>query len=713
MERVVRSVCQASHSECGVLVRVKNGKVVRIEGDPNHPLSRGYICPKGRAQPQLLYHPDRVKYPMRRAGERGSGNWERISWNEALNEIATKVTQAKEEYGPESIAAIHGTGPRPSLYSTGLLLLALGSPNVISVDLHICYIPSWVAERWTYGDTVMMDKGPDYLNSDCIMVIGGNPLASHPPYGLRILEAKRRRKAKLVVVDPRRIELAASADMWLQIRPGTDAALALGMIKTIIDEELYDKEFVDRWCYGFDKLKERVQEYTVERVAKITWVPADRIREAARLYATTKPAALHHRVALEHNINSTQTCRALAILVAITGNLDVPGGNVMPMHVEGIIGCANLIGAGPLFRPELEIQEKRIGAKEYPLASGPDAVIPFVVAPLAHEALRDGKPYPVKALFCAGGNPMLNQQNTRSWGKAMKNNLDLLVVSEFFMTPTAELADYVLPVATWIERDDLCDIMYSGFIAARQKAIEPLYECWHDMKISIELAKRIPWANRKFLPWDSVDEFNEALVKGAGLTFEELKEKGYISVPTKYKKYEKDGFGTPTRKVELYATGLEKYGLAPLPFYREPPQSPVSSPELLKHYPLILYTGGRYLEFFHSEGRQIPDLRKRIPDPVVEMHPDTAKQLTIEDGDLVWIETPQVKGERVVFKARLTTDVHPRMAHARHSWWFPEKPAPEHGCFESNINVVLTDDPPREEACASVNTRATLCRIYK
>ena len=198
MEKVVRSVCQACHCECGVLVHVSHGKVTKIEGDPEHPMNRGFICLKGRAQPQVVHHPDRLKYPMRRAGERGSGKWERISWDEALDEIAGKFTEVKEKYGPESIATIHGTGPRPTLYSTALLALALGTPNVISVDLHICFIPSLVAEHWTLGTSVMMEKGPDYLNSDCIVVVGGNPLVSHPARGVEILEAKRKSNLPLL-----------------------------------------------------------------------------------------------------------------------------------------------------------------------------------------------------------------------------------------------------------------------------------------------------------------------------------------------------------------------------------------------------------------------------------------------------------------------------------------------------------------------------------
>jgi thiosulfate reductase / polysulfide reductase chain A len=715
MNEVIRSICQACHCECGVFVHVKNGKVVKVTGDPSHPMNRGFICVKGRAYPDIVYHPDRVKYPLKRSGERGSGKWERISWEQALEEIAAKLTQAKEKYGPESFASIKGTGPRPTLYSVSLLAGALRSPNCISVDLHICAMVSNIAENAVFGSSgsVMMENGPDYLNSNCILVVGGNPLASHPPRGNDILQAKKKRGAKLIVIDPRRTELAARADLWLQVRPGTDVALALAMINVILEEDLYDHRFVDKYCYGLNELRGRAKEYPLERVANLTWVPADKIREAARLYATTKPAALHHRVAIEQNINSTQNCRALAMMIALTGNFDVQGGNVPAVRPPGYIGHRSLYGVGQMFRLSRDIEERRIGAKEFPLFAGPDAVCPILPAPLAHESMRLGKPYAIKSLFAAGANPILNMQNTKSVWKSMKSNLDLLVVAEFFMTPTAEIADYVLPAATWLERDDTCEMMYNHFVSARQKAIEPLYESWHDMKIVIELVKRIPWADRRFMPWNDVDEFNQALVRGAGIDFNELKQKSHLLLPIPYRRYENKGFNTPTGKVELFSKLFEKHGYDPLPWYREPLESPLGDPKMLSEYPLVLFTGSRHLEFFHSEGRQISALRSRVPDPLVELNPQTANLYNITDGDWVWIESPQVKGERVKLKAKLTDTIHPRMVHARHAWWFPEMPAPEHGCFDSNISVILTDDPPREAVCASVTTRGTLCKIYK
>ncbi len=710
MEHVVRSICQACHCQCGVMVHLEDGRVTRVTGDPKHPMNRGFICVKGRAQPELLYHPDRLKYPVRRTGERGEGKWQRVSWDDALDDISGRLKGVKERYGAESMAVITGTGPRTGNNMAHVYTLLLGTPNRISVDNHICFAPSVMAETSTYGEmTTMMEVGPDYRHAGCIMAWGANPLASHPPRGEEIVQAKKKRGIKLIVIDPRRTTLASLADLWLQVRPGTDVALALGMLNVIIKEELYDKEFVNNWCYGFEELREHIKDYPPEKAAEITWLSADNIKKAARLYATTKPAVLHHRIGVEHNINSTQTNRAFAILIALTGNLDVKGGNLCQLLPKGFVNVTKQ------FKVAQAIREKRLGGQEFPLTAGPDVHGGFVNSCLVADAILEGKPYPLKALYCTAGDPVVNMQNCKKVWRALKH-LELLVVVDFFMTPTAELADYVLPASTWLEKDDMGDfpnLMYTNYIAAGQKAIEPLYECWDDRKILIELAKRATWADGVHIPWHDVDEFNDAMVKDMGITFRDLLKKGYIVEPMQYRKYLERGFSTPTGKVELYSTIFEKNGYDPLPTFKEPPESPVSTPELVTEYPLILISGGRNVAYFNTEGHQIPRLRKQAPDPVVEVHPDTAREAGIGEGEWVWVETPQVRGERVKLRARLTTDVHPKVVHAAYGWWFPEKPPPEHGCFDSNINVVLTGDPPREPVCGSVRTRGTLCKIYR
>jgi len=229
----------------------------------------------------------------------------------------------------------------------------------------------------------------------------------------------------------------------------------------------------------------------------------------------------------------------------------------------------------------------------------------------------------------------------------------------------------------------------------------------------IDLVNRIPWAERKYIPWKSVEELNDFRVKRMGMRFEEFKEKGYVTIDPQYRQYEEKGFATPTGKVEICSTIFEHHGYDALPTYMEPRESPASTPDLMKEYPYILITGGRTIEYYHSSGRQIRPLRCRLPDPEIEVHPDAAQRDDIREGDWVWIETPQVKGERVRMKVKFSGTLDPRVVHAQHGWWFPENPAPDHGCFESNIDVVLSDDPPREPICGSVPTRGTLCRVCR
>lgn len=707
--RKVRTVCQGCHSECGVQVTVEGDKVVKIAGDLNHPSSRGHICVKGINYAQFTFHPDRIKYPLKRKGAKGEGNWERISWDQALDEIAGKLTEIKDTYGVKTLGTFHGTAPRQSLFSSRLFAAAMGTPNVGNTDLHICHAPSMVAEIATLGASVLQEEGPDYLNSKCILVCGGNPVISHPPRGRDLLEGVKQNGAKLIVIDPRRIALAKRADLWLQVRPGTDLSLILAILQTIISEDLYDHDFVRNYCHGFEQLKEHLKVYTPEKAEAITWVSADKIREAARLFAGTKPGLVHHRLGVDQNHNSTQSDRALAILTAITGNLDTKGGNLLPIHIPGFISTGQVLGFAKL---PAEITQERLRSEQYPLISGPDSLFTFVHAGVAASAMMGNEKYPLKGLYLAGGNPVVNMQNTKRTWQAFKN-LDLLVVGDFFLTPTAELADYVLPATTWLERDECCDEQYMGCVVARQKAVQPRHEARHDVQMVIDLVKRLPWADKKYLPWENIKEFNDFRLKDTCLTFDELKHKGYLTADPQYRQFKKSAFNTLTGKVELYSTLFEKHGYDPLPVYVEPPESPVSTPDKLKEYPYILITGGRTIEYYLGSGRQIEPLRKRQPDPLIELHPETAGKENIAEGDWIWVETPQIKGERVKFKAHLTTDLDPQVIHAQHGWWFPENPSPDHGCFISNISGVLSDDPPREKICGSVVLRGTLCKIYR
>lgn len=693
---MVKTTCRAcGHGGCGVLVHVKDSKVIKVEGDPSSPVSKGYICAKSLASIELVYHPDRLKYPLKRVGDKGGGKWRRISWDEALNTIAGKLSEIKEKYGAESVVIAQGTG-RDYTHFLYRFANLFGTPNILTAG-HMCYVSRVGACLITCGNLPVCDYDG---NPKCIVVWGNNIVNSNPDeYKAPAFLSALSKGAKLIVVDPRRTSLAKRADLWLQLRPGTDTALALSMINVIIEEDLYDEEFVKNYTFGFDRLRERARQYPPEKVAEITWVPAEKIREAARLYATTKPACIQWGVAIEQTLNCTANNRALVCLMAITGNLDVPGGNVffVPPPIMGFSEFALHRKLPP------EQLKKMLGGEEYKLAARVRLCTPYVV----WRAILKGEPYPVKAILIFGSNPVITRANAREVYEALRK-VEFMVVADLFMTPTAELADIVLPVASWLEHNNIADYWKRhGYVFARQKVIEPIGECWSDHKIFNELGKKLGY---KEYFWEDVDESLNYILKPAGITWEQFKEVGYLKGPMEYRKYEKRGFGTPTGKVELYSTTLEKWGYDPLPDYREVPESPISNPELAKEYPYILITGARIPYFFHSEHRMISALRKLHPDPLVEIHPETAKALGVKEGDWVWIETPR---GRIRQRVKVAEDIHPRVVHAEHGWWFPEIKDPSHGWDSSNINILTENKPPLDPCMGSTNLRVLLCKVYK
>lgn len=705
-EVVLKSTCRMDHGGCGALVHVKDGKVVKVRGNPEHPISKGKMCLKGPASPEHLYHPDRLGFPLKRAGERGEGKWERISWDEALDTIANKIIEVKDKYGPEAIGIGTGTD-RNSHAQLFRLANVIGTPNFFSMG-HTCYVPKVRTVEITCGG--FFEAGwfprlyfPYDVVPECLIEWGSRAAITsddspHPCF-VGFTEVLPKVK-KFIVVDPRYTWEASKAHLWLQIRPGTDAALALGMLNVIINEGLYDKEFVDKWTFGFDKLAERVQEYSPEKASEITWVPADKIREAARIYATSKTAIIHPGVAIEQFVNTTQTIRGILCLIGLTGNWDIPGGNC-PCD-RTIRSQTAKLELWDRLSPEMA--KKRLTSDKYKLiTSGMWPLVP----PNGLNSIITGKPYPLRVLFYSAHNPMVCAANTKKVYEALKK-VEFMAICEHYMTPTAELADIVLPAAMWLEKDELQLNQCDWGISVRQKAVEQIDERQSDWWIFCELEKRIGGSE---FPDDK--GYTAEVLNVFGVTFEELKEKGFVSFPPfKYKKYEKTGFSTPSGKFELYSNIMESLGYDPLPHHKEPPESPISTPELAKDYPLVLTTGGRVPGFFHSEFRQIPKLRRLNPDPLIEIHPDTANKLGIEEGDWVWIES--IRG-RVKQRAKLTDGIDSRVVHAQHGWWYPEDKRAEpslHGVWESNINV-LTDWEEADEAMSCNPLRGLLCKVYK
>ena len=692
-DSVVKSHCRMCHGGCGVLVYTKNGRVEKIAGDPDCPINHGTLCSKGLASAQLAYHPDRLTYPVKRLGPKGSGRWERISWDEALDTIAERLIRYRDEFGAESVVLGYGTGRENEavIYRFANLF---GTPNVLTAG-HFCYGPRIATSILTCGTNPIVD----YENHPrCIMVWGNNVVISNPDcYKGEPFSVALDGGAKLIAVDPRLTRIAARADIWLPLRPGTDAALALGMLHVIIEEGLYEKKFVENHVHGWEPFVQRVDEYPLGRVEEITWVPAQKIREAARLFATTKPAAIQWGVAIEQQVNCADNDRLLMFLMGITGNLDVPGGQVLfkPPKIRNV----GHFGAHRML-PDSQ-REKRLGGDRFRLAGNFAIINPKCV----WDAILEEKPYPVNTLFFISSNPLMTRGNAKEVYRALEK-VEFMVVSDFFMTPTAEMADIVLPSATWLEMDYIGDFWKRhGYILPRRKVIQ-VGECRSDHEMLNDLAHRVGQGEHW---WDNFEQALDWILEPMGITWQDFKKMDYIRGELLYQKYESRGFSTPTRKFEIYSTVLEGMGYDPLPRYREPPESPYSTPELYQEFPYILITGRRLPGFFHTENRQVPWLRELHRDPVVEIHPEAAEKEGIKEGDWVIIESPR---GRIRQRARLFAGMDPRIVSAEHGWWFPEKEDPGHGWDESNVNM-LTDNA--YEACdpamGATHVRTLLCRI--
>ncbi len=731
--QVKRAMCYCP-THCRVAVNVKDGELISVDYKKKKETLTAERwstvvsgCPRAVYAKDWFYHPLRLDYPLKRSGERGENKWQRISWKQAFDEIAQKLKELREKYGPETLVFNTIGEHNTCEIFRGRFQNLFGTPNYIS-SATICFGEGIMLS------TLLSGGWPIYFphirpETKCIVIWGANPDVTWPYIGQAIEDA-RKNGCKIIVVDPRRIDAVANADSWLQLRPGTDCALLLGMINMIIKEGLYDKDFVERWCHGFDKLTERAQGYPLEKVAEITGVPASKIEEATRLYATNKPGMIFNSMGIEQIPNHIPALHARNILPAIVGNIDVLGGE--------------LLGPRPTkMRPGVEIdlndklsleqKAKQIGGGRFKLLSWTawemarqaaekvgEVPIPafwtvIASAPLVFRSIIEEKPYPIKALITEATNPLLTFSNTKLVYEAFKK-LDLHVAIDVVMTSTCQLADYVLPAASWLEKAVIHGGEYDEIAHGGEAALSPVKEGQYERKPEYEIWRElgIRLGQEEHWPWKTLEEALSYRLEPLGLTFEEFIDGGGV-IPFTYdpKRYEKGGFGTPTGKFELYSTVLEKLGYDPLPQYKEPPQSPISTPDMAKEYPLILINAKRRW-YYHSQFRQIESLRKRYPDPLVQINPSKAKELGIADGDWVWIETPL---GRVKHKCEYFEGIDPQVVSAEYGWTFPEKPAADpslYGLWESNINVIIDD---ALEYCDPISggwpLRAIMCKVYK
>ncbi len=686
--RWVKTHCaRMDHGGCSLKVGIQGNRIVSVKGDPDGYLNKGYICSKGLASPDRLTHPLRLKHPMKRKGFRGEGKWQEISWNEAIALVSEKLQLVKDHLGARGVAFCQGMPKGLEHFVLIRLANLFGSPNVVVVQ-DVCHAPREISGLHTCGFYPVADF---HHKNELVLLWGSNPTSTNEEGQIcSLLLNQIKQGTELIVVDPRRTELAAQAKYWLQIRPGTDSALALAFLNVIITERLFDEYFVKNWTSGFDDLSAHVKSFSPEKMSQVVWIPADLIRKSARAYARSHPAAIAWGNPIEQNIHAFDSARALICLMAVCGNLDIPGGNIQA-NEPGILSLGKFVRAD------------KIPSKPKEMIHAHHHTIPkLMTVPPAffRKAVLEGSPYPVKAAYVQCANPVLAYADSRqTYDTLMK--LDFLAVSDIFMTPTAALADVVLPAATQFEFNDIGHYgLGHGFILARPKVVDPPDQCWPDIKILNELGKVL--TPKKYW-YDEYDELLDLLLAPAGLDFSLFAERGLLRGTDRFKKYEKSGFRTPSGKVELSLSQSSKLMVSALPEFDGYPEPEDEA------YPLVL-TSAKSRHYLHSSYRWLEKLRKHHPHPRTLIHPKTAAEHGIDEGDDVTIETAQGQITQV---AHLSDHIHPKVIYADYGWWFPEdKIEALFGWDRSNFNM-LTSTERLGRQFGTPNLKGINCRIRR
>lgn len=710
MSEFRRAVCCACHQKCGVLVEVDDGRIKAIRGDPEHPFSAGFACIKGQRAHEMHYHKDRVHRPLKRTGARGAGEWQEISWDQALDEIAGRIRKLVGQHGPETLAYAFGTFHGGD-YGIGQRFMNLfGSPNTVGQD-KICYGPGALGETLTYG------YGPSFFSfpipglTRCMVVWGFRPGASMPLLWRQILRVQKT-GAKLIVIDPERTREAQGADLHLQPLPGTDAALALGVMHVLIDNGWHDAEFVRANTIGFDDLRRRAAEYPPGRVAELTGVPVTDIVRLAELLGANRPAIIHAGNGLcQSGTGAVQTGRALGCLIAISGNLGVQGGHQLGGPPLNLLANGAVMAESAL--PPHQAA-RRLGAERYALLGAGYAALDRAVAarwhgrsgimnwlasahaPTLWRAITEQDPYPVKALVLQHHNPVGAVANAALAERALaSDNLELLVAQDLFVNAASRLADYLLPASHWLEKPfysmGLGYIGFAGdFVEAKPAVLEAEHGHRDDYSLWRDLGRRFGQAEH----WpDTAEQFWNTCLAPAGLDFETVsRAAGPLMGPEARgpdhppQNGNTPAWGTPSGRIELRSSLLEDWGQDPLPDFAPSNLLADSAGE----FPLRLTTGGRHIEGFHQDAQRMPWFRRKYPEPEFSVHPETAARLGIANGGWAWIETPT---GRVRQRARLTGDLKPGVIRAER-WWYPERGADGDDPFGwrgTNINVCTGD----------------------
>ncbi|MFH1950353.1 MAG: molybdopterin-dependent oxidoreductase [Pseudomonadota bacterium] len=681
------TICRLCSSCCPIEVEKENGRLVSAERKSYLSREKKHTCPKLMAAADIVYSPERLKKPLMKEIGPGGRYFKETSWDQALDTITDRFRYFGSEYGPESICWLRGMAAdwgAPWDYANRLMNL-FGSPNTIG-NGSVCHVAREMAHVFTYGAMTV----PEIRDAKCIVVWGKNDMDTNPQAYEGILYAKNH-GARLIVVDPIRTGLSSTADIWLQIKPGYDGLLAMSIIHEIIAKALYDKDFVKEWTVGFEDLKESAKDFEVEKIAERTWLDPNAIRDAARLYATTKPACIIDGNGLDMQLNVFQHTRAVCILRGLTGNIDKPGGDLIPQ---------------PIPTRNIQLKERlpqhvQPITCDYPLFNEFDEGWGKHAQSCVVDAILDERPYPIRMLIVQSGNPAVTMTDSNRVLRAF-DKLEFMVVIDLFMTQTGKFADVILPASSPFEKTQLNRaFMRNNLVKIQNQVIDCIGDSWPDWKIIFELGRRLG-LERDF-PWHTAEDAINYQLEPAGITVDMLRENpdGIRVEDKRYEKYKTRGFKTPSGKLEFYSKKLEENALSPVPRFDGHAENPISFYDNRDEFPFVGISGARSNCFTHSQFRGIPSLLKREPGCFVDIHPDDGHEKKISDGDIVKVETPR---GHIHMKARISGAVHPGAVRIGWGWGEISR--------DYNLNN-LTDDEKRNNITGTPSNRSFMCSITK
>jgi len=679
------TVCRLCSSCCPVIAEVTDGRLTGVRRKSLMPGDRGLGCAKLREAARIVYSDKRLLTPLIR--DRKGGELRPAGWDEALDLVAEKFRHFRNVAGPESIAWLRGMAAdwgAPWDYANRLMH-HFGSPNTIG-NGSVCFVAREFVHTTVYGAMAF----PEPRNARCILVWGKHDRDT----ALGMAEAivlGREQGASLIVVDPVETPLARQADLWLRVKPGHDGLLAMAMIHTIIEEALYDRAFIDRFTVGFDELARVAAAFAPEQVAGRIWLTPKGIRQAARLYATTRPACIVDGNGLDMQLDIFQSTRAVALLRGLCGNIDHGGGDVLPQPI-----AVRDIQDRHLLDPAT-----RAITADYPLFDTFSPSWGRQVQSCLVDAILDKRPYPLCMVVVQSGNPIVTMADSARAESAFAA-LDFLVVIDMFLNRTGRLADVILPASSCFEKTQLNRAaIRNNPIILQDQVIAPLGDSRPDWWIVFELARRLGLAEA--FPWQSAEEAIDYQLAPTGVSVAELRRQGGTMrlAEIRYEKFRDQGFATPSGKFEFFSQTLADNGFDGVPYASGFPAHPIGFDEQAAEYPMIGISGRRDIRFTNSQFRNIPSLLQEEAGSAADIHPDDAAALHISEGERVLIETPR---GAITMRASISRVVHP--GSLRIAWGWGEYDA------QRGLNR-LTDDLRRNPVTGTPAMRSFRCRLRK